>query len=337
MTILEIIFLVLPIPLASLYLSTILINSSAFLIILFSSLLLYNMLGLIPLYYEIEILEGFLQTSLLIQIPSILGGSSFIEESSILLSFMPIVYSNAETEKSSILTNNKGKAGIYLWEHNDSGKIYIGSAFDLYKRLRNYYSYSYLNRYKRMYIYNALLSHGYSAFSLTILEYIDISNLSKADARKLIIEREQYYLDKFNKEKVPMYNLLKFAGSSLGYTHNLEDIAKMKANIREALSDPVIRAKMSAAQKGAQNHLFGKPRDAETKAKISITKGTPIFQFDAKGILVNTFSSAREAGKFFNSSKTTIKKYATNGELFQGKWTLFVCKSLSDCNRNQKE
>lgn len=35
-----------------------------------------------------------------------------------------------------------------------------------------------------MYIYNALLHYGYGAFSLSILEYIDISNLSKEDAKK---------------------------------------------------------------------------------------------------------------------------------------------------------
>jgi len=33
-----------------------------------------------------------------------------------------------------------------------------------------------------MYIYNALLVHGYSAFTLTILEYLDITNLSKEEA-----------------------------------------------------------------------------------------------------------------------------------------------------------
>jgi len=46
-----------------------------------------------------------------------------------------------------------------------------------------------------MYIYNALRNHGYSAFSLTILEYIDVTNLSKEESRKLILEKEQFYLD----------------------------------------------------------------------------------------------------------------------------------------------
>jgi len=43
-------------------------------------------------------------------------------------------YSNSDTDKFLILTDNKGKAGIYLWKHNESGKIYIGSAADLFKR-----------------------------------------------------------------------------------------------------------------------------------------------------------------------------------------------------------
>ncbi len=43
-----------------------------------------------------------------------------------------------------------------------------------------------------MHIYNALVYYGYLAFSLTILEYINISNLSKKEAYKLILEREQF-------------------------------------------------------------------------------------------------------------------------------------------------
>jgi hypothetical protein len=48
---------------------------------------------------------------------------------------------------------------------------------------------------KFFYICNALAHHDYDTFSVTILEIINITNLSKKDARKLILEREQYYLD----------------------------------------------------------------------------------------------------------------------------------------------
>lgn len=95
-------------------------------------------------------------------------------------SFTPvIIYDNADTNKVMILKDNKGKAGVYQWTHKESGKFYIGSAADLSKRLRTYYSFSHLNRNKSMYINNALLLHGYSAFSFTILEIISISDLTK--------------------------------------------------------------------------------------------------------------------------------------------------------------
>lgn len=89
-----------------------------------------------------------------------------------------IVYSNADTDKSKILSDNKGKAGIYQWTHKESGKTYIGSAVNISNRLKDYYSKNHLERNKTMYINNALLQHGYDAFSLTILEYVDISTLS---------------------------------------------------------------------------------------------------------------------------------------------------------------
>jgi hypothetical protein len=53
-----------------------------------------------------------------------------------------IIYSNSDIDKLRIFTDNKGKAGIYQWKHLESGKIYIGSAIDLTKRLKDYYSFT---------------------------------------------------------------------------------------------------------------------------------------------------------------------------------------------------
>lgn len=59
---------------------------------------------------------------------------------SVLLCTLPvIVYTNADPEKTRILSDNKGKAGIYQWKHKESGKIYIGSAEDLSRRLSPYF------------------------------------------------------------------------------------------------------------------------------------------------------------------------------------------------------
>jgi hypothetical protein len=101
--------------------------------------------------------------------------------------FIPaIFYENADVDRLRILKDNKDKAGIYLWTHLESGKIYIGSALNLSDRLKNYFNKGNLERNKS--ICNALLHHGYSKFTLTIIEIIDISNLTKAEARKFFLE-----------------------------------------------------------------------------------------------------------------------------------------------------
>jgi group I intron endonuclease len=60
-----------------------------------------------------------------------------------------------------------------------------------------------------MYISRAILKHGISNFSLTILEYCSPDKC---------IEREDLYLSSVNHE----YNILEKAGSSLGYIHSDE-------------------------------------------------------------------------------------------------------------------
>jgi hypothetical protein len=62
-------------------------------------------------------------------------------DSTIIYSFiLIIVYNNVGMDKSRILSDNKGKIGIYMWTHIETGRIYIGSAFDLSDRLSRYFS-----------------------------------------------------------------------------------------------------------------------------------------------------------------------------------------------------
>jgi group I intron endonuclease len=233
-----------------------------------------------------------------------------------------MIYSNADTDKLRILSDNKNKAGIYQWQHVESGKIYVGSAFDLSKRVSNYYSIGYLARFKTSHIHNALLHHGYSAFSLTIFEFVDISNLPKEKARKLILEREQFHIDSLG----PEYNINPIAGSRLGSKASAETKALISGDnhprgmLGKTHSEET-RVKISKALSGDNHPRYGKLHLAGTVAKISAAKGGGIiFVYDSKGSLFNTFSSAREAGKFFNCSHNTIKKYANNGDLFKEQW-----------------
>ena len=240
--------------------------------------------------------------------------------------FVPImIYNNADISKSTIIAENKEKSGIYMWTHIASGRIYIGSAIDLSKRLYRYYSVSML-KVDDNYICRALLHYNHSAFSLSILDYIDISGLSKKEARSLILKSEQFYLDIIFSLDVPYtYNVLKIAGNSLGYIHSEETLAKMSKalsgenNPRYGITsfthtaDTI--AKMSEAHKG-------KTISAETRALISAVKGTAIYVYDLEDRLVNSFPSARKTALHFGVSSDTILKYVRNSTIFQERWKL---------------
>jgi group I intron endonuclease len=64
--------------------------------------------------------------------------------------------------------------------------MYVGSSVDLYRRLKYYYYKVNLTRNTKSKIYNAILHHGHSAFSLTIIEYIDLTNLPKDKIKNFI-------------------------------------------------------------------------------------------------------------------------------------------------------
>jgi hypothetical protein len=217
---------------------------------------------------------------------------------------LAVIYNNADTNKSKILKDNNFFAGVYQWKHIKTGRIYIGSSNNLSQRLKEYYSNAHLKHNKNSYISRALLVHGYSEFSLTIFKYIDITGLSKEDARKLILSNEQQFLNIFD----PHYNILKKAGSILGYTHSEEIIVKTS---------------------GKNNHMYGKIHSIETIEKMSIAKGgRTIYVYDTNDLLVNSFCSVRKAAEFFNSSYPTIKRYCSNSNLFQGKWILSTSEKI---------
>ena len=92
-------------------------------------------------------------------------------------------------------------------------------------RFRRYFNHSYLSSSKRgaSLICKALLKYGYGEFRLEILEYCPIS---------IVLDREQFYIDKLN----PEYNILKIAGSNLGYKHS-EASLKLMSDASKSLNE----------------------------------------------------------------------------------------------------
>lgn len=120
-----------------------------------------------------------------------------------LLSVLPLnvkSYNDILNNKELIIKNNKGKAGIYKRPHEESDKINVDSAIYLSKQLYLYYLLLFLNHYKNSHIYSAIFLYNHSSFNLAILEYIDIPNFSKEEARLLILGGEQHYINSLGLE-----------------------------------------------------------------------------------------------------------------------------------------
>ena len=218
------------------------------------------------------------------------------------------IYSNADTQKETIIKENQGKSGVYRWTNKVTGNIYVGSGVDLSKRLSGYYSYRYLKtqlKKGKSAIYSAILKYGLSNFSLEILEYCSLSDA---------VLREQYYLDWLN----PEYNLLRIAGSTRGQKHSEET-----------------RKKISDAMGGENNPMFGKNHSDETRKKISGAKlgqarpegsGRPsqqILVIDKKTNLTTTYESITAAARALNIHKSVIDKYFSRNQQkpYKGRYT----------------
>jgi group I intron endonuclease len=150
-------------------------------------------------------------------------------------------------------------------------------------------------------IYSALLKHGIAKFKLEILVYC---------SQKKCIKLEQEHINLLN----PSYNILKIAGSPLG------EIRSEKT-----------RAKMSVANKGKNNPMFGKTLSAVTRAKISASlKGIPrperpevtrakisasqphsrkIEVLDIETNVTTTYPTIRAAARALNINQSSITKY----------------------------
>jgi hypothetical protein len=138
-------------------------------------------------------------------------------------------------------------------------------------------------------IARALLKYGYSNFKLEILEYCSPED---------VIKREEYYLKIFE----PYYNILKIAGSSLGYTHSQETKDKMSA-AKKGENHPCL------GRTGEKHPLFGKPR-----AEGSGRPPQQISVIDNQTNQTTTYDSMWEAARALNIECSIITNYLKNNQ-----------------------
>ena len=182
---------------------------------------------------------------------------------------------DADKDKVNIFAENRKKAGIYRWINNINKNTYIGSSINLSARLYTYYSLRSLAKSNRP-TEQALLKHGFSNFSLEILEYCDA---------KVLLEREQYYLDKLK----PEYNIVEKAGSIIGYKHTEETLRKMRNFI---YSDEILAKKKLS-----------------TKNAIPLAaRSIPILVKNINTKEINEYKSITETAKVIGVTKSAVSQ-----------------------------
>ena len=244
-------------------------------------------------------------------------------------------YEDSYSMKKLRIKDNKNKSGIYKWTNKLTNDIYVGQSKDLAKRFIKYFNLSYLKNRETLVISRALIKYGYSNFSLEILEYCDIANLT---------EREQYYFDKLN----PEYNTLKIAGSSLGRKLTEETKTKISKSLKgiyekekSALygrthteaTKALMSLKKSKINKKTHTEetkdlmrqkALGRKHSEDTLLKMSASRGYLVNiqeKCDSEGFkLIGSFVSIRRAAKFLGISSNTIRLYINSGKIFKDRY-----------------
>lgn len=157
-----------------------------------------------------------------------------------------------------------------------------------------------------------MLKYGYSNFNLEILEYCEPSE---------VVSREQHYLDLLQ----PEYNILKNAGSTLGYKHTEETLVKFRARKPSPEHLAILR----------ENVKFLNSEEQRVKARerileINLKKGVSVKVLDQENNTTVTYDSIRKAAVAMGCQKNAIhfyeKQQLKTGEikLLKGRYIITV-------------
>src|SRR5271157_5637035 len=112
-------------------------------------------------------------------------------------------------------------SGIYSIVHIESGRPYVGSALDIYKRWSEHKSELTYNYHDNQRLQNFWNKYGEVAFEFKILELV-------ADPSTLLV-REQYWMDRLQSyDRDKGFNIRKVAESNFGLKHTDETKEKIR-------------------------------------------------------------------------------------------------------------
>lgn len=145
-------------------------------------------------------------------------------------------------------------SGIYLIKHIISGRLYVGSALSIPRRILEHRRDLRAGRHVNRRLQNAWNKYGPDAFDFSVLEAVD-------DPTRLI-QCEQRWIDALKAAIKPNFNISPTAGSLLGVKLSVATRAKMSAAHMGRKQSPESIAKVVAVHLGAK-------RSPEARARIS--------------------------------------------------------------------
>lgn len=207
--------------------------------------------------------------------------------------------------------------GIYKIINIKNKKFYIGSSVDIKPRWNLHKHELRKNKHHSNYLQNSWNKHGEKNFKFEIIEECH---------EKILIEREQYYLDTLNTDyninpvaqnctgrKLSEKTKNKISKGNLGKKRSEEFKAKQSERLK---NNPIIftdeiREKISKSKIGSKNPMFGrktsdrqknsvikaltgKKRTQEVKDKIAKANSIPIVQLDLDNKFIKEWSSTME-------------------------------------------
>jgi len=158
-------------------------------------------------------------------------------------------------------------SGIYGFFNTVTGKSYVGSALDLYARLRYHLCHLRKGDHKNKHLQASWMVHGESAFVWAVLEYVP--------DKMQLLRREQEWIDCLDSA----YNKSRIAGGCHGVKATKEKRAKISASLkkkyredkefRKSQSERLARLSNTEEEKKRRS-LFRKKQweDPEYRAKI---------------------------------------------------------------------
>ena len=141
-----------------------------------------------------------------------------------------------------------------------------------------------------MIIHKAILKHGYSNFKLEILEYC---------APEECIEREQYYIDTLK----PEYNILNVAGSTLGYKHTEETLAKFKERKFSPNQLEKLKAHLIELNQSEKQRLSARER----MLKLNEGKGIKVEVTDLRTNETTVYNSLRKTAEVLSTDLKALR------------------------------